>query len=516
MTPLPPKRAGARTTWRAFGKPWLPPVLVSLVLGLWRLGSPELWRDELASWSFATRQAPAILAGARNTGGTQLAYYLILHYWIAAFGDSVDEMRMLSVVAMAGAAACVAILGRQIGGGDRAGLTAGLIFALIPSISRFAQEVRFYSFEVLAATLATILLLRALERPALRRWAAYGVCVAALGYIDIVALSLLTAHVVLLGVRWWRSRDNRLLWFGPAVLAALAACLPMILLGSAQAESQIFWIPRPGLGAGTFTFFASNLFYSTPVAIGLVFLAVAGCVWNLRAALPAAALAILPVASVWLISQGPHSYFFPRYLLFTVAAWAILASIAVSRLNVTIAAVAVLGIGILGISDQLAIRELGAHNWASYPQGTGGYPDYAGAAQLVARDARLTDGAVYEAGEKSWLMVDVGLEYYLQQDVRDPALIPHVLFVAKTAAQADALYSVPCARPAACLGDGPRIWVVDYGPAATPYAFLSPPEAALLRSRYRVTMARTVHGMRIFLLTERGAAVRSRPGATRS
>ena len=34
------------------------------------------------------------------------------------------------------------------------------------------------------------------------------------------------------------------------------------------------------------------------------------------------ALAIGPVAVVWLASQGSYSYFFPRYLLFTVGAWA--------------------------------------------------------------------------------------------------------------------------------------------------------------------------------------------------
>ena len=69
----------------------------------------------------------------------------------------------------------------------RAGLLAGLAFALVPSVSRFAQEARSYALEVLVATLATLMLLRALDRPAVHRWAAYGACVAALGYLDPVA-----------------------------------------------------------------------------------------------------------------------------------------------------------------------------------------------------------------------------------------------------------------------------------------------------------------------------------------
>jgi mannosyltransferase len=43
------------------------------------------------------------------------------------------------------------------------------VFALVPSVSRFAQEVRFYAIDVLLATLALLLLLRALEAPSLRR-----------------------------------------------------------------------------------------------------------------------------------------------------------------------------------------------------------------------------------------------------------------------------------------------------------------------------------------------------------
>ena len=96
--------------------PWCWPALVTLVLGLYQMGRPELWRDELASWSFASRPVSSMIATARNTGATQLAYYLLLHFWMAAFGDSIDAMRTLSVLTMAGAAACVALLGRKLAG----------------------------------------------------------------------------------------------------------------------------------------------------------------------------------------------------------------------------------------------------------------------------------------------------------------------------------------------------------------------------------------------------------------
>jgi mannosyltransferase len=151
--------------------PWCWPALATLVLGFYQVGRPVLWRDELASWSFASRPVASLIATARYTGATQMTYYLLLHFWMAAFGDSADAMRALSVLAMAGAAACVTLIGRHLAGA-RAGLTSGLVFAVIPSISRFAQEVRFYSVEVLVAMLATLLLLRAMDQPSVRRWLA--------------------------------------------------------------------------------------------------------------------------------------------------------------------------------------------------------------------------------------------------------------------------------------------------------------------------------------------------------
>jgi mannosyltransferase len=184
--------------------PWCWPALLTLVLGFYQVGRPELWRDELASWSFATRPVPSLIATARHTGATQLAYYLLLHFWIAAFGTSADAMRALSILAMAAAAACVTLVGRRLAG-RRAGLISGLVFALVPSVSRFAQEVRFYSLEVLVATLATLLLLRALDRPSARRWLAYAACLAALGYIDLVALSVVAGHAGGVALRWWHA-----------------------------------------------------------------------------------------------------------------------------------------------------------------------------------------------------------------------------------------------------------------------------------------------------------------------
>ena len=440
--------------------PWCWPALLTLALGFYQVGRPELWRDELASWSFGTRPLSSLLATARHTGGTQLAYYLLLHLWIMAFGDSADAMRSLSVLAMAAAAACVTLVGRALAG-PRAGLFSGLVFALVPSVSRFAQEVRFYSLEVLIATLATLLLLRALDRPSARRWLAYAVCLALLGYIDLVALSVVAGHAAGVALRWRQDRDNRQLWFAGAAAAALASCLPLAVLGSAQAADQVKWIPRPGLDLAAFSFFGRDLFYSTSVAAALIVLALLAWAVARQQAAFVTAVAVLPVAAVWLASQGPYSYFFPRYLLLTVGAWAVLAGIALSRLDLKIAVAGLAVVAVLGAGDQQVIRAPGAHNWTTYPVGVGGsYLGYGQAAQAVARQARPGDGIVYQSqkDEDRWLMIGYGLQYYLAQDLRPGTPLPRQLFVAETGAQAGcctpSLARQPAARLALNCGSG--------------------------------------------------------------
>ena len=490
---------------------WCWPALLALILGLYQMGRPELWRDELASWSFASRPVPSLIASARHTGTTQLAYYLLLHGWIAAFGDSAAAMRTLSALAMAAAAACVALVGRRLAGA-RAGLTAGLVFALVPSVSRFAQEIRFYALAVLVATLATLLLLRALDRPSGPRWAAYAACLALLGYIEVVALSVIAGHIAGAVLRSWHDHDRRQLRFLPAVAAGLAACLPLAMTGAAQARDQIGWIARPGLDLTDFSFFGRNLFYSTSVAAALIVLAVLAWAVAWREAAFMTALAVGPVAVVWLASQGSYSYFFPRYLLFTVGAWAILAGIGLSKLDVRAAAAAVLVVAILGAGDQQVIRETGAHNWTYYPGGSGGYyMDYASAAAFVAPRARAGDGIVYQARERqdSWLMVGYGLQYYLARDMPNGVPVPRELFIARTAAQAGTLYPEPCQQPAACLGAEPRIWVIGVGRQESPYQAVTPAQAAVLWPRYRLSLVKHQRSLTMFLLTRTGNPARS-------
>src|SRR5512142_3339057 len=106
---------------------WVAPTVLTAALGLYEVGVPQLWRDELASWSAASRTLPQLWATLHNIDAVLGVYYFGLHLWMTVFGDSATAMRLPSVFAMAAAAAVVALIGRRLGGGV-AGLASGLVF----------------------------------------------------------------------------------------------------------------------------------------------------------------------------------------------------------------------------------------------------------------------------------------------------------------------------------------------------------------------------------------------------
>lgn len=563
VAPAAPSGTGdVRSAWSPDGVirwamrvPWLWPALLTLAIGSYQLDRPLLWRDELWSWSFAADPTRVLIRSISGWNVAQLPYEMLLHFWVAVAGDSVVALRLPSLIAMSAAAAVVALIARRLAGsgagalagsgagsagsrvrelagrlggsragalaGSRAGLLAGLVFALVPSVARFAQEARFYAPQLLAVAVATLLLLRALDVPSARRWAAYAACLAVVGYLDLVALSVVAGHAGGVALRCWSERRPRLAaWFGGAALTGMLACLPLILGSASKAGSQVGWIPRPGLGIAAFTGFTWQLFYSVPVAVAvIVFTLLAIPAW--REAGFAVSVAVLPVAAVWILSQGSVSYFFPRYLLFTVAAWAVLAGIGLSRLNGPAAALCLLAVALAGAHDQQQIRLPGAHNWAGYPVVPGNrfYWDFAGAAGWIASRAQPGDGIVYP-DHAYWQMTGPGVSYYLSRDLppgtapprellitttaQSPVAVPSPAAAISTPAAAEppaAVVNPPwCRHPAACLGSSQRIWVVANGDPRDIAQALAPNRAAVLRRHYRLAYTRRFRGITVFLL----------------
>jgi mannosyltransferase len=247
-----PSRAA---TPMAIAARYAPPVAAAAAMtaaGLWGLTRDSaMGNDEVVSrWAalLSLRQLAHVL---RHVDAVHGLYYLLLHGWMAV-GTSPTVMRIPSVICMAATAALLAILGRRLTGSGWAGFFAGLIMALTPSITYYAQTARSYALVfacVLAATLALLHAMAAEQagapRPQLvRRWLVYGALITLGGYLNELSLLVLAAHAVTVLLARY-GRRNVLHW---AVTSAAAAVLvgPLAALSSRQ-RAALGPIPRPGL-----------------------------------------------------------------------------------------------------------------------------------------------------------------------------------------------------------------------------------------------------------------------------
>ncbi|WP_344340793.1 glycosyltransferase family 39 protein, partial [Kitasatospora putterlickiae] len=402
-------------------------------------------------------------------------------------------------------------------GGRVAGVCAGLLFAMVPLVSRYAQEARSYALVTFAVSAATWFLLRAMEKPTPRRWVPYGLAMALAGAAHLVSLSALAGQAALVAPYLWRATGParwRLIGRLALVLAALgAAVLPVALLGREQSGRQLGWLGRPTLDQ--LLHFGEPLFGSARVFDVFLVLAVMALALPGRRgpALRLLLLAVLPVLAVWAFSFGPTSYFLDRYLLFTVPAWAALAGCGVGAGYAAVTAAArpgrtrpevraaglLLAVGVVAVAGvtalpkQSLVRYAGSHAQSKEP--------YREVARLIAAGYRPGDGLAVPLGNQAWSMVGPGVSYYLPAHVR-----PYPLFEATDAVHAEDLFPVPCPRPAECTGQGDRVWLVVLENAPDPLAALPPAQADALRSRFGTPRQVTpLGGMTLALLDGTGA-----------
>ncbi|MFJ8358996.1 glycosyltransferase family 39 protein [Streptomyces sp. NPDC093984] len=464
---------------------WLWPSMVTLAVATYRIGEPVLGRDELTSWDMSGRSIGQVLATIQHVDGVIGAYYLILHGWSILFGDSATALRMPSALAVAGAAACVALIGQRLFG-RRAGVAGGLLFALVPGVSRFAHEARPYGLVMLAVALAALLLLRALERPGNPwRWAGYALGLTAVGLFHLLALTCLIGHLVLVALR--ARRERRAWWgFGFAVLAGLASLIPVVLLGRAQTVRQIYWIAKPT--AWSLIDIWPQLFYTGPCAGTMILLAMIAYRERRGAVVFCAVSAVAPVFLIWALSHGEISYFYFRYMLFTLPAFAVLAGAglaAAARSRLTLASVFA-ALALLTAQEQESMREPLAHYWS-------GGPDFAAAAQTIQKYYVPGDAVVYPRMEEE--AIALGVRYYLPRDLklRD-------VFLAESPTDRDDLAATECPQPARCLRGEERIWLVVRGDQTDPLNGLPAYQSAALRAHYRLSGVERPSGLAVALL----------------
>lgn len=474
----PPSRLLVRTFW-------LWPALLTLLITGYQLDGAPLWRDELATWSAASRPPADLLRMAGNVDGVAGAYYLLMRGWIGIFGDSVTALRLPAALCMAAAAGLTALLGGRLFD-IRTGLVAGLLFAVVPSTSRYGQEARPYALATLLAVLATLLLVRALDRPTWRRWLDYAGAVLGLGLAHLLAVSLLTGHLVAVGAAWYRTRDRRRLRWLPALLPAALLLAPLALTGRRQQDRQLDWVGVPGLA--DLAELPGNILQAEAVGGILVGLAAVGAATRGGRGAALGLCVLLPAALLFAGGRVTPLWV-PRYLVFVVPFACLLAAAAVTPLRLRVALPIVALVCVLGAPEQASLRR-------THESPRSAPADYPGATRIIADQRRDGDAIVFSPRDR-WAFLDLAAAYYLREAVpRD------VLAVRDQADRAD-LWVTECAEPARCLAGTDRVWLLVKGERADPLSGVAAPKAGPLRADFSITKVWTVPGLTVVLLTRR-------------
>jgi mannosyltransferase len=352
----------------------LPPVATFVVM-LWGITGPSYWRDEAATMSAAERSLPNLLRTLGNIDAVHGAYYILAWVMVRLGGPGELVTRLPSAVAMAGAALAVAALGRRLIS-PRAGLAAGLVFAVLPEVSFYGQDARPYAIVVALATLSSYLLVGALQAGDARtrtRWlAGYAVCLAVLGIVDIFGLLVVPAHAVTVAVRYLRAgRDARSLALGwiAAVVFGAALTSPVLAFGFVQ-RGTLSWLTAPGLSDVT----GLHALVGPTTMADLVVLAIAcGIVVSallgrerLRASWPGLLTSlclpwlILPPA-ILLIGSLITPLYTLRYVLLCIPAIALFAGAALASLGWVAGTAVLVVLAVLGAPAQRHFREPDGH-----------------------------------------------------------------------------------------------------------------------------------------------------------
>lgn len=256
-------------------------VAIGLVLRFWT--TSQLWLDEALTVNVAGLPLHRLPDALRHDGAPPL-YYVLLHFWMLAFGTGNLAVRSLSGVMSVVSLPLAWLAGRRLGGRSVAWVTL-LLVASSPFAIRYATENRMYSLVVLLTLLGYLALTSVMRRPRPANMIGLAIVTGLLLYAHYWSIYLVVVVGAYLVWISFRGSSNAR-W---ALLAVAAGCLtfapwlPIFVFqtrhtGTPWAVPASFSAMVHAVSgfAGGDTTFADKGDTSPARALGLVFFALAG------------------------------------------------------------------------------------------------------------------------------------------------------------------------------------------------------------------------------------------------
>jgi hypothetical protein len=424
---------------------WLGILVAALLLRLHELDVVDVWVDE-ANAILTAREPLRAMFGKLALDSSPPLLFVLLHGWIAAFGDGIVALRLVSVATGVALTAATWWAGRELVS-PRAGAWAALFVAVSPLQIFYSQQVRPYALLPLLGLLSVAFLVRHLRDGLPRDRALWLATTVAALYTHnfAVYLPLVAAALILLSGRAlseWRT------WLACAGVGLLA-WLPWAPTFLAQLENpdHYAWFLADweefgpaGVVVRTLRSFSPSVEYAKFAGIeqyvrwggwptwGVVALAAWGAVALVRerrsgdAAWPVVFLAV-PVVGAVLVSSLLTPHYVPgRVDQMVFPAFALLVGAGLAALRPPVLA-GVAGVAILAIA--LTTK------WTLYPTDQG-QRFYRTGGETVIVDVDGGDRAMAREIAARWRPGDVilttsltraSLEYYLDRDGRAPRFV---------------------------------------------------------------------------------------------
>ncbi|MEV6490834.1 glycosyltransferase family 39 protein [Actinoplanes sp. NPDC051633] len=497
--PISHRATGERSRGTAF---WaLLPALVTAAVVYRQAGTRALWEDEYVTWHAVAMSWSDLGRMLTNVDLVHAFYYVVMRGWVAVAGDSLLTLRIPSLAAMVVTAAAATLIGRRLAG-TRVGVVGGLLLALIPSISRYAQEVRSYALVTMLVTVSTWFLLRAVERPTWPRWFSYALTLALAGLGHFLSFAVLGAHL-LYALLATRSTDEIRRWrFAGAAAGACLVVIPLPALASRQ-SGQVSWLADDKRAPVELP---ARLFLADHLAYAVILLALLGAVllWRKSRAGTVLLLAWAAVPILFIYASSPVLHLLAaRYVLFTLPAFTLLAAGAIVFLFgpygakkagarwMLSAALVLPGLAYLAVDGYREVRTSPVK----------GQPGYAPAFAYIAAKTQPGDGIVYNDRFRTHL-ARTAAEYELRAETRT-GRAPKDVLLTRTAAQVGRFGAEECPDPAPCLSGNKRLWLLSTGTGKQPWEGMKPAAAAILDHDFSAGEVQQFPRIRVVLLTRK-------------
>lgn len=319
-----------------FLDPLIVAMLATVVSGAWA-SRPSLWFDEGATISAsASRTLPELWKLLGHIDAVHGLYYLLMHGWFTIFPPTEFWSRVPSCLAVGAAAAGVVVFAKPFSDQTTA-LCAGIAFAILPRVTWAGIEARSSALSVATAVWLTVLFVSTVHRNRPWQWLGYALMsmLSILVNINLVLLVLVYATMLPLLARG----KAPVIWWIVSTTAALGTMTPFMMFTHGQV-SQVQWIS--GLNRNLFLDVVHRQYFdhSVPFAVLAGVVIVAAIAARLAGARPpggdtrwlllASALwIIVPTATVLIYSATVEPIYYPRYLILTAPATAVVLAVCI-------------------------------------------------------------------------------------------------------------------------------------------------------------------------------------------